>query len=434
MRVTAEVRIASPQSKEIEDANIIEGHAGPLITGFMTNPRSHQTRFWLSSFLVAAVLYGLVNAAFSTCAFSSVPKLSKSFFYDLKVANTEGKPGCWWVAKCFVERPKAPDIVLFGTSQMGGMQAADANTLNRTLDFTADHDAATLAKSVSEQLGKPVEAFYCALPGAVPSDYYMMTKALFSDDRRPEAVVIGISPRDFIDNTLPSAGSTEPYHFFSKFVDPGRLNAVAHPDPFAQMDYWMSHGLPLRKLALAFQDSHPPEEQPEPEQTNLLNVIFNASGKIKPAQCIVAPNMPDLFVDNTLEYARRYRDKKPPSYKQQLVFFEELLSLLQSQNIPTAVVGMPLMEANRILLPAEFWTSYRDQMKTLSDKYAASWLDLSDDKEFSPSDFIDTVHLNARGGKKVSEKMAVLLVSNKQMAAALNKDQSHFASRTAPEL
>lgn len=45
----------------------------------------------------------------------------------------EGKPASWWLARTFLTSTKTPDIVVCGSSQIGGLQAADANTSEKPL-------------------------------------------------------------------------------------------------------------------------------------------------------------------------------------------------------------------------------------------------------------------------------------------------------------
>src|SRR5260370_1274328 len=48
--------------------------------------------------------------------------------------------------------------------------------------------------------------------------------------------------------------------------------------------------------------------------TGWLFSLNSDNDNVKPGQCIVLPNMPKTYIDNSEEYAKRYRNCNPPFY------------------------------------------------------------------------------------------------------------------------
>lgn len=353
----------------------------------------------------------------------------------------------WWMARGYFNEPEAPDVVLLGSSQVtAAIWAAEAHSLKVPIDCILHHRAVILERALSQKLSlKNLNVVNCALGGAVASDYYLISKALFTSKRKPKLVVIGISPRDFIDNQLVAASATEPFRFFSQFIDTGKLSAIAFPNLLerlnAELD-WQFGKLPTRRLHQFVQEELASKEAPLKEGKQghrLLGAISNAALKVRPGEWVVAPDMADLFFDNTQEYMRRFQNPHPAIYPIEISFFSEFLSMMKEMNIRVLVVGMPTQASNRALLPPTFWLSHRAQILKLCNQYGADWCDISDSPQFKSNDYLDTVHMNARGGGKLIHMVAERIAQQKQLAQVLTQrpgllarnEQKSMASTTS---
>jgi hypothetical protein len=371
----------------------------------------------ISSFLVAAGLFVAANAALGKLPAVSGPVLSAESFQDSADAMQNGRPASWWITKSYLRRP-APDIVLFGSSQMGGVQAADAKLQGRKLDWVLDHECDILEQAVGKRLNHQSSVFICGLPGAMVSDHYVISKTLFPHEK-PGLVILTVAPRDFMDNFLPDVASTEPYKFYSRYLtsDSGarKLMVTTWND---KLQSAMTSVLPLKNVSQIIPWKTLSSNLPLPPQavisdaglkqkmTGWLFSLNSDNDNVKPGQCIVLPDMPKAYIDNSVEYAKRYRNCNPPFYKKELEYLSALLKFYKQENIKVMIVDMPLTAVNRGLLPPIFWTSYKGGLKAACAEYDARYLDLSADQLFRPSDFVDTVHLNAGGGTKLIEKIA----------------------------
>src|SRR5262249_24344640 len=146
--------------------------------------------------------------------------------------------------------------------------------------------------------------------------------------------VVGISPRDFIDNQLASASSTEPFKFFYQYVDAGKLSSIAFPDPCGRLMGELelaTNRLPLRRIhawveeqMLALQQSDANRKNAsKPVENGMMEALTSSVFTVKPGQLVVKDNMTGFWTDNTKEYAKRYKCANTPSYKIQLSFFSE---------------------------------------------------------------------------------------------------------------
>lgn len=340
------------------------------------------------------------------------------------------------MARQFVLEAKAPDIVLLGSSQVNSPAwAADATLLQHSVDCLLHRKVVSLSKFLARRKGLPGNLLVanCAVQGGVASDYYMIAHALLLGESKPTAAVVAISPRDFIDNKLPSASATEAFHFFSPFVEINKLSEIAYSDPLARLlagVEWSLEALPLRRIGTMIDErfSNATETRlrggPRNESGNeLLSAIYNSHKQVKVGEWVVSPNMKPVFVDNTNEYVVRYKDPHPKSLPVQYAFFRELLKNLQESNISTIVVNMPTLPCNHNLLDASFWTAYRRDISRMCAETGSHWVDLSESNDFTRSDYVDTVHLNDKGGLKLFHKLAKVIASDQQLIATLRSKQ-----------
>ena len=91
-------------------------------------------------------------------------------------------------------------------------------------------------------------------------------------------------------------------------------------------------------------------------------VMGGYSGNIKPGDAVLYPNHLKFFVNNASDYKKRYHNTHPANYDAQMQYFKSYLSYLSDQGVHVLVVGMPLTELNREILPADFWQEFRGQI------------------------------------------------------------------------
>jgi hypothetical protein len=364
-------------------------------------------------------------------------------------------PWSWWLSRAFLA-DQPVDVVLLGDSQMNAaVFQADAFTRKRDLDCVVDRQAITLAQDLTAPNASLKAVLNMAMAGGMASDQYLFCKALFPS-APPKLVVLGVGPRCFIDNSLPSASSTEPFQFFSRYVDLGPLTALAFSDQFAAAAWQIRHHLPLlvlhdqccdllrntiQKDVVRITGSLPPTRSVFADRplkvsgtaANMLHAIYGSAGDAKLGENIIVPVLIPGFYDNTKEYRARYKELDTPTYRIQQQFFESLLGYLNSIGTRVIVVEMPTSPLNQALLPEQFWSQYKNWITQQCTKHGALWADLSNDPAFQKKVFLDTVHLNACGGSLLMHKLATIIDLNSSFRQAASDASASGPSATLPE-
>lgn len=399
-------------------------------------------RFGLSLFGFAAVNAAIIWAV--VCSSGTMP--GGSIADDVLSNNLKQSPSygtwSWWAARAYFGEKKAPDVVMMGSSLVNSAcWSADATTTYKDIDCALHHRVFTLEKDLKQRLpGLDPTVLNVSIQGAGACDYYMMTRGLMESARKPKVLVVGIAPRDFIDNKVHNLGDTEPFMFHQRYVDFDETVARAYSNPFLRAMgelEWKIGRLPLRRLHAAvasyLTDGKGAESTRRKEAGDDLRYALSASSqRIFPGDIVVPKVVPEGFHDNTAEYVSRYKNPHPKQFTTQLFFFEEMLKRMKAQSIEVLVVDMPTLKRNRDMLPAEFWNRYKLQMREICARQNADYLFLSDSPEFVQRDFIDNVHVSYRGAAKVLARIADEIARKPQLASVLQNKEQMLSSKKSP--
>jgi hypothetical protein len=376
------------------------------------------------SFFLAVIFFVVFNIVVGLALHTHRQTIDEDFastklFSEVNMAHSWP----WWIAKDYLSQASTPDVVLLGSSQMATATfTADANTQQVALDCVVDRRATTLEKYLLDKTGKHVTIFNTAVGGGMVSDAYMIGRILLTGKHQPKMVIIGVGPRDFMDNTLASASATEPFRFYSQYLDAGQIPPYSYPDDFARLDQQMNKLIPLYRMRLQVQKRlglTQSESQEKQTGHQFLKGIFSQGDQVKPGEWKIPANIPYLFEDNTKEYLHRYANCNPPIYASELLFFQDFLKLMHDRQIKVLVVGMPSLPPNRSLLPATFWTIWRANVKGAAKQYGYNFVDLTDSPAFALDDYLDTVHLAASGGKKFFATVSDTIATTPDLLNAL---------------
>ena len=415
-------------------------------TDQMTENTRSGRKLLACGFVVALIAFGLINIL----AVGTLSERSSGLTRDIlsKRSEESSQEGSWsfWVARNYLMREQAPPVVMFGSSLIGSATfSADSVTVKSFRDCVSDRRAVTLEKDIKQHLGGHTEIFNASIPGSMASDALVISSALFKPDNKPQLVIIGVNPRDFIDNTMTAPADTEPFQFFSRYVSLGNLAKAAFSDPFAYMDWTLRHYVPLKrwnaKLAeISTQISRLGQKQPDAhprtlvshlqQKRSVMQVFMGGTAEVRKGEWLIPYPMPYGFQDNMPEYIRRYKDPKTALYPSEKRFFNEFLQRLHDQDIKVLVVNMPATDPNRSLLPDAFWHSFRTYLSSTCTKYGAEYMDLSDDFRFVFNDYLDTVHLNSSGGARLFNIIADKISKSATLSAAALPQKTPAELRT----
>ncbi len=399
--------------------------------------------------LAALVTFLAANFSAAVECTDQLPRpLIESVSTNLHSASLTGKPESWWMVKQYLHRQQPPAVVLLGSSQMQCFYTSDAANSGHDVDELLDHDC----KVLSEQLSPPntsdsanASCFNASLAGSMISDRYLVDKALFTPGKTPHTVVLGIAPRDFIDNTLPSISATEPFQFFAPCLDVAEMEDSAFPSKYDKYSWDIARKLPLRHCAddllarqitlpWAFKAQEIPSVESEQMTARADTIVVDnkpfffatdTTFNVKPGKCLIPHTPFKGFINNNHEYAMRYKRWNTSEYKQQMRYLDLLLADLTRKHVRTLLVAMPLDTMNAALLPGDFWHDYSEKINSVAAKNRVSFFDLARSSQFEHCDFADGVHLNWRGANKLAG-----LLANKfaRSVTQLNRKKQRWAA------
>ncbi|MBX9692870.1 MAG: hypothetical protein K2Z81_10835 [Cyanobacteria bacterium] len=341
----------------------------------------------LSVFFLIA-LFGFFTSAQVVCSLLKKARTTDAP-EDLTSAAKEGRPIAWWIRKAFMGESTDPDIVILGSSQLGGLRAADAAEAGKQLDYTRDFRGYCLERQLERTNDKEWRVFVAAIPGALVSDYCAMAMALF---RKPavKTLVIALAPRDFMPNGMRCPGDSPTFRYFlpaagfdAKVVDlafPHVLNRVS-----LLMDWY---------------------------QDKKGSLVKNGSlTNIKPGQYVFQPSDGQLYQEMSGQYPINVTTiENDEWFKNQLAIMEDVIPRISECGTRIVIINMPLREKLRKQLSEQTWTRFSNRLRQLCTRSNGTYLDLSHDQSFSRADFLDNLHLSSRGGTRLAEHFARAIV------------------------
>lgn len=342
----------------------------------------------------------------------------------------------WWVFNDLKQHADIHNLALLGSSlTVSAVAGCDANYLQKPLDLTGYHKASYLDNLLRTKFGGEFSTFNLSSPGQMPSDAYMMLKSMVNTADRPDIVIYGVAPRDFIDSTLSSPIDTEPYHYLRRLVNLDEVANGFFKSPYARLDWWLGKNLYLYGYSLDFQmlfsdlaQAYVNTVVPKPPHPNftwwdrvkLLPAYL--PGEIRPAAMMSNPmkrEQGSTYTDNTKEYLARYKQPDPHTYRTQFYFLRHLAEYCRREKIDLIVVNMPLTRVNvNILRPGRYLQFVQD-LRQFAYNSAVPFFDLNDFSLYETKDFHDSVHLNAFGGTKFFDSLIHILDSDKATRTAL---------------
>ncbi|CAN5678070.1 hypothetical protein BH10CYA1_BH10CYA1_65100 [soil metagenome] len=341
----------------------------------------------------------------------------------------------WWAVQDFLNESKPPQVVLVGSSlMMNPVWSNEAQYLNRDVDIAANRRIQYLGAAIQNRLpGQSTSCFNLALPGAMLSDDYMLIRGLLADKRKPEIVVLGLSPRDFIDNGFKCAAFSEHYRYLSKFVNTTGLAKLAMPHAWQRIAFYANqiiylHGKKcdlqylaseaIKSIASQVFGQQLPLAERKPKSGAQSRLAIYES-EIEQGVWIAHPHCLDFYHETEYEKLKtRYKSANVDGCENQHKWFEMCLETCKKNGIEVIVVNMPLTETNIDLFAPGVYQNCVNLMAFESRKYNFSFIDLQNTHAFVRSDFTDMCHMDASGGKKLLDFIAGEIVGKSSPVAS----------------
>jgi hypothetical protein len=387
-------------------------------------------QFVQCKFFMAALIFAALTVLAGAGKFGSLPP--DQFPYRSWTA---------WTIEDFLKQPQTPDVVFLGSSLvLVPVAGVDADYLKQRLDGATHHESLYFDQVFGNKSGMPVRSFNFALPGEMPSDACLIANFLLKQPRTPALVIYGVGPRDFMDNLLPSPSSTDPFHFLSRFGDISQWASLLMPDWVDRMNYELGRAVYLygnkcdiaislaTGLSSALNEVLPPVTLSDADKAALVHTLLptykpfalnRGEAFFRPLTAAEAAK----FTDNLEEYRKRYKTLRKDTFNTQMSFFADTLAAAKRQGAHCVVVAMPITDLNRSLLSDRNWHAYRQGVQAVANKEGAAFVDFSDDHTFQRTDFCDTVHLHAGGGRKWMDKLIARLASDPTVVSEIKADK-----------
>jgi hypothetical protein len=406
----ADTAVDAPSSTGADATVVVEPSAEP------------RPRLWWvkSTFVLAAAAFCLLNGLLS-------------FFtpFDFDPYRFNYKGWAWWTMADLRDNPYMHNVALLGSSTMvSALAGCDANYVGKPLDLTRYHKSAYLENKLVQSQGGEFSTFSLAAPGQMPSDAYLALKAMVARHHRPDVVIYGVAPRDFIDSMLSCPADTEQFKYLTRFVAIDEIAGKVFRDPLAKLDWLLQKLFYLYGYSLDFRLAStdatntvlgtilPTPPSPTPfswwDRQKLLPTYLPA--EIQHAGIMAQPMKlaERKFVDNTAEYQQRYRYPDLHTFKTQFYFLSKLARFCHQERIELIIVNMPITFYNAHMLPDGVYANYEFKLREFAMYEKCSYFNLANFTRFNQEDFHDTVHLNAFGGSKFFDDVVQAINSDKR--------------------
>lgn len=430
--MSAPTLIETPVATEASTPNVVP--AVPV--------RDEDSKKWKfrSTFLLACAIFFAMNAlmAFFT-----------PFPFDPYKFNYKG--WSWWTFNALRQSDRISNVAIIGSSTMvSAIAGCDANFLKRGLDLTEHHRATYLEHLLKTRFPKAdFETFSLSAPGQMPSDAYISLKAMVATATRPDIVVYGLAPRDFIDSTLSAPGDTDAFRYLTRIVNIDEVAQRVFRSPLSKLDWCMQRLVYMYGYSLDFRmaltegaTTLVDKALPKPwsktpftwwDRRDMLPGYLPA--EIHPEAVMSGPideeTAKSRYKDNTVEYLQRYKNPDAHVRKTQLYFLGKIAEFCRKERIELVLVNMPITLQNLRLLPNGQYIRYLQSLRDFTMFHNVTYYDLNDFSKYSQQDFHDSVHLNAFGGQKFFEDLSTAISKDSRLKELVLMAGEHLAKHRA---
>ncbi|HIA54261.1 MAG TPA: hypothetical protein EYN91_19580 [Candidatus Melainabacteria bacterium] len=395
-----------------------------------------------SKFFISVALFAAVS---SLLAMFKVGNIAPT---DFPIKTWTG----WAVDEFLSDKQGRPHFVFLGSSLvLVPVAGVDADYLKHPIDGSHHHNSQYFEDQFKRHSNLKVKTFNFGLPGEMPSDAFLITKFLLKGEKRPDVIVYGVGPRDFMDSLLPSPAATDPYQYLSRFGDVTSHRHLIAPEwdqrlnfELAQFIYPYGHSYDMsvsseRAMTAAINEWIPKPQTDKPFTIQDRRTLFPhyKQMEITSNEAFFRPTTPETRTfdnANLNEYKKRYSRLNWRTFCHQMKFLADLMNTARERGTQVVLISMPITDINRDLLEKGTWDSYKKSLKVLAQSKDATFIDLGDSKQFSTSDFMDTVHLHSGGGMKLLDIVAERAAKDRRVMSALDPTNSHIAGLKGGQL
>lgn len=343
----------------------------------------------------------------------------------------------------FFDAKERPELLVLGSSlPMEAIARYDAEytgsfnekSLNEVRQYTG---AKYLEHLIEQKNGTKLSAFNLTCVACMASDAELILRRAIDAGRSPKIVIFGMGPRDFIDNVAPPAGKSPVCQLLSnrttlpeifsevRTLDETRdlllgqlvylykvrtdyktmltgwaCDLLAHP-----ADLYESNQLAKLSKKAAEEKGIAVAASPAQDQTAASEIKTREVCKIDQENDQSSTEQKRAQFADLPEWRERYLPANVDRFEKEKASFQKMLDTCKKKGIRMIVVNMPITNENKEIIPRKLFERYQNEVCTMPAQYGDEMLDLDGSGAFQLSDFYDSAHVNAQGGKKVQDLM-----------------------------
>ncbi|HEY9676697.1 MAG TPA: hypothetical protein V6C76_01750 [Drouetiella sp.] len=383
-----------------------------------SNRSGLSKRKTISAFVISLLAFGAINTITAQSEYGKPnPKL------------TPYRGWSWWTTHDIRNSTAPSNVVLLGSSLMvAAIAECDANYVQHSLDLSTYRGATYLDSVLQQRFNSSFSTLNLSAPGQMPSDAYLTLKAAIDEGVKPQILIYGVAPRDFLDGTMQSPSDTEAFKYLSRSVDINNYGLDFFSTPFGKLEWLLRQNLNLYKVSIDCRirferfarhlfthnglcdlPDHEGAAGPFAAKLRALYRPFNIEPGTFLALQTIHDNSP--LIDNTRDYRDRYRNPDHGLYQTQFRFLDRIAKLCADNKIKLVVIEMPITKRNVEILKPHVYQQYKTDLAASCRDNGVPLLNLCQFDKYSPVDYRDTVHLNGFGGKKFVDNLVPALAT-----------------------
>lgn len=306
----------------------------------------------------------------------------------------------------FLKGPENPDIVFMGSSLVlmpavrcdekaeGKSPCYDSWFYARKVPEygKADH----FQRLLERRMGLGLTVGNLGVASSIMSDQQGLFEAMISHGKKPRLVILGIAPRDFMDNTQPKYMETPTRSFLAELNDnsllPESLSVEGLTGAYTKVEHRF-------KKLFAY------------AKKNFVDVACNVSKHPPAAEYSTgsAATERENKLADLESYKKLYNPPNLEMLKTQSGYLRDMLISAKQQGISVLVVDMPLTKENLAALDPDAYDEYRKAVTKMCSTYGGNYVNMRTLDTFALSDFEDCCHLNTKGGNKFFNDLVMAL-------------------------
>jgi len=325
-----------------------------------------------------------------------------------------------------------PDVLVVGSS------------LSHCFTYDVDHEkgstpaveqpncarAPFLPGAIEKITGHRLEIEVMALPGAMATDIADIVQSAMNSERKAKTIVYLAAPRDFIDRR--STPKSVSLFVAAKPTNVDTAKKLPQEDLGVSFKNWMVLNMPAGMIRCfdQFQKNPTPALAFE-VALDCCSQLYEQRSQIRSAvvdyACAALNRDRDLWsaahneratlktqtrFDRDLgDYSFRYNPPDFARLKIEAKSLDRLAASCRAKRIRLVIVNMPLTKENKALLDSNLHRDYKRILAGAARLNGCELID-ADRKEFVRADFIDSVHLNNYGSRKIQNLIAPQLAQS----------------------